>query len=87
MNIKTLKAISYITSVAVEELPILEWLTMLNIVYKDGIPTEARFGEAINYFIEQFPNFAERAQDDSQDNYDKLYADFLEFIKNKKENI
>lgn len=79
MNVKTLKAISYITSVAAEELYILQWIMILNKVFPDGIPEKAKMSDAINYFVTKFPDFEDRAQDDSQDGLDKLYSDFIEF--------
>lgn len=79
MNTKTLKAISYITSVAAEELPILQWIAMLGKVYADGIPEDAKMSDAINYFVGKFPDFETKAQDDSQEALDKLYDEFIEF--------
>lgn len=80
MTVETLKAISYITSVAAEELTILQWITILNIAYKKGIPEHAKMSDAINFFVEKFPNFEERAKDNSQESYDKLYEDFMIYV-------
>lgn len=80
MNTKTLRAISYITSVAAEELTILQWVTMLNKVYSDGIPEQARMSDVINYFVIKFPDFEAKAEDDSQEGLDKLYSEFISYI-------
>lgn len=80
MNTKTLRAISYITSVAAEELTILQWVTMLNKVYSDGIPEQARMSDVINYFVTKFPDFEAKAEDDSQEGLDKLYSEFISYI-------
>lgn len=80
MNIKTLKAISYITSVAAEELTILQWVRMLNNVYSNGIPEQAKMADVINYYVTKFPSFETKAEDDSQEGLDKLYNEFITYI-------
>ena len=80
MNTKTLRAISYITSVAAEELTILQWVTMLNKVYSDGIPEQARMSDVINYFVTKFLDFEAKTEDDSQEGLDKLYNEFISYI-------
>jgi len=83
MNTNELKALTYITEVAVEELTILQWLKILSSIYTEGIPEEAKFGEAINTYIEQFSNFSELAKDCSQEGLDRIYDEFLKFVNAK----
>jgi len=80
MDIKTLKALTYVTATAVEELTILQWLGILTSIYKNGIPEEAKFADAINFYAIKFPGFEERSSDDSQESYDRLYDDFMTYI-------
>lgn len=88
MNANTLEAISYIIEVAVVELPILTWISMLNYIYPNGIPEDAKFGTAINYFVERFPDFESRSQEITAENFCKLYEEVMtyisETINNKK---
>lgn len=83
MTTNELSALSFITSVAAEELPIVKWIAILNSIYKDGIPEETTMATAINYYVERFPEFKERADDYSPESYDKLYDDFLTFVFNE----
>lgn len=83
MNSKTLKAISYITSVAAEEWTLLQWLSVLTAVYPDGIPEAAKMTDSINFFVVDFPNFEQKAEDDSQEGLDKLYDEFVTYIFDK----
>lgn len=80
MSINTVKALSFIVATAATELTILEWITLLNTVYPQGIPENAKMTDVIHYFADKFPNFEERSNDDYQEAYDKLYEDYINFI-------
>lgn len=86
MTVNGLKALSYITSVAAEEWPILYWIAVLNTIYTDGIPEETTMASAINYYAEKFPDFEKRAEQNDQKQYDALYDEFLKFIDSHLEN-
>lgn len=44
--------------------------------YDNQIPENVTLGDIINHYINQIENLEERSKDDTQDNFDKVYAEF-----------
>lgn len=76
MTKQELKLRQYITEVAIVELPLIHLLTAMMIRYDNQIPENVTLGDIINYYINQIENLEERSKDDTQDNFDKVYAEF-----------
>ena len=76
MTKQELKLRQYITEVAIVELPLLHLLTALMIRYDNQIPENITLGDIINYYINKIDNLEERSKEDTQDNFDKVYAEF-----------
>ena len=76
MTKQELKLRQYITEVAIVELPLIHLLTALMIRYDNQIPENITLGDIINYYINKIDNLEERSKDDTQDNFDKVYAEF-----------
>ena len=76
MTKQELKLRQYITEVAIVELPLIHLLTAMMIRYDNQIPENVTLGDIINYYINQIENLEEHSKDDTQDNFDKVYAEF-----------
>lgn len=76
MTKQELKLRQYITEVAIVELPLIHLLTAMMVRYDNQIPENVTLGDIINYYINQIENLEERSKDDTQDNFDKVYAEF-----------
>jgi hypothetical protein len=80
MTKQELKLRQYITEVAIVELPLIHLLTALMIRYDNQIPENVTLGDIINFYINKIENFPEKAKNDTQDNFDKVYAEFENLI-------
>lgn len=76
MTKQELKLRQYITEVAIVELPLLHLLTALMIRYDNQIPENITLGDIINYYINKIDNLEERSKEDTQENFDNVYAEF-----------
>lgn len=82
MNKKALKLRQYITEVAIYEMPLIKLLTALMEKYNNEIPEEATLGSIINSYIDKIENFEEKAENDTQENYDNVYEEFVKELDN-----
>ena len=80
MTKQELKLRQYIIEVAIVELPLIHLLTAMMIRYDNQIPENVTLGDIINHYINQIENLEERSKDDTQDNFDKVYAEFEELL-------
>lgn len=75
-----IKLRGYIAQVAIMEVPLIKLLTGLMTVCNGQIPEDATLGGIINYYISQIPDISIKAENDTQENYDKIYEEFLAIL-------
>lgn len=87
MSEAEVKLRGYIIQVAIMEIPLIKLLTGLITQCGNQIPEDTTLGGLINFYINQIPDLAEKAKDDTQENYDKIYDEFVNILNAEVEPI
>lgn len=87
MTEKEVKLRGYIAQVAIMEVPLMKLITGLMIVCNNQIPEDATLGGLINHYIDKIPNISDKAENDTQINYDQVYDEFLSILNNDVDKI